>query len=178
MKLKPIITEVIILIVIYIATWLLVSILTGNNLGSNASLDINMHDTYIVIAPFSITTSFFLMLVTLIYIVKEGFKNYKRNFQNLILITTTFLFLVKIYFLSIFVNSLLQQGWITSPRRFYNSPNATPIPYPKFGQYADIIKHFKQITPAIFIVFMLILVITAILTGKNWNSNKNEQTPA
>ncbi|MEZ2338530.1 hypothetical protein AB6735_22975 [Mucilaginibacter sp. RCC_168] len=36
----------------------------------------------------------------------------------------------------------------------------------------------KQTTLIVIIIFMLILVITAILTGKNWNLNKNEQTPA
>ena len=47
MKLKPIITEVIILLVIYIIARLFVPFLTAS-WGRNASLDINLHDTYFV----------------------------------------------------------------------------------------------------------------------------------
>ncbi len=173
MKLKPIITEVIILIVIYLATRLFVPFLAGSWEG-NASLDINLHDTYFVIDWSVIIIPVFLMLTTIIYLVKESFYRYKRRRQNLILIIANFLFLLIIYPLSALLNMIPKPGWT-----IYPPLSALPNGVISTADKGENILYFiKQATPIVIIIFMLILVITAILTGKNWNWNKNEQTPA
>ncbi|NHA06567.1 hypothetical protein G7092_22350 [Mucilaginibacter sp. HC2] len=173
MKLKPIITEVIILIAIYLATRLFVPFLAGSWEG-NASLDINLHDTYFVIDWSVIIIPVFLMLTTIIYLVKESFYCYKRRLQNLILIIANFLFLLIIYPLSALLNMIPKPDWT-----IYPPLSALPNGVISTADKGENILYFiKQITPALIIIFMLILVITAILTGKNWNLNKNEQSPA
>jgi hypothetical protein len=175
MKLKPIITEVIILIIIYIVARLFVPLLAGNIWGGNSALDINVHDTYFVInqsiiATLIFTTPVFLMVVTVIYLIKEGFYRYKRKLPNLILIIANFLFLTVMYPLSVLVNMIQKAGGVLYPPLSALPKTAPPIHDDSNTAYTTM--------PALIIIFMLILVITAILTGKNWNLNKNEQTPA
>jgi hypothetical protein len=178
MKLKPIITEVIILIAIYIVARLFVPLLIGNIWGGNSALDINVHDTYFVInqsaiATLIFATPVFLMLTTVIYLIKEGFYRYKRKLPNLILIIANFLFLTVMYPLSVLINMIIKAGGI-----LYPPLSALPKTVPPAYYGNNSIYPVMQIIPALIIIFMLILVITAILTGKNWNSTKNEQTSA
>lgn len=173
MKLKPIITEVIILVVIYIVARLSIPFLTAS-WGGNASLDINLHDTYFVIDRSALAIPAFLMLTTFIYLIKEGFYRYKRKLQNLILIIFNFLFLIVVYPFSALMNMMPKPGWTIYPP-LSALPNGV-IPTADKGE--NILYSIKQATPIVIIIFMLILVITAILTGKNWNLNKNEQSPA
>ena len=173
MKLKPIITEVIILAPIYIATRLSGPFLTAS-WGGNSALDINLHDTYFVIDRSVINIPVFLMLTTIIYLIKEGFYRYKRRLQNLILIIANFLFLIVVYPFSVLLNMIPKPGWT-----IYPPLSALPKAEPPYEQKMEnTLYAIKQGTLIVIIIFMLILVITAILIGKNWNSNKNEQTPA
>ncbi|MBB6108133.1 hypothetical protein [Mucilaginibacter lappiensis] len=173
MKLKPIITEVIILAVIYIVARLSVPLFIGNT-----SMDINFNDTYWVINQSAIvilifTVPVFLMLTTVTYLIKEGFYRYKRKVQNLILIVANFLFITVIYLLSLLFNMIQKAGGT-----LYPPLSALPKTVSPAHHDSNVVYTAMQITPALIIIFMLILVITAILTGKNWNLNKNEQIPA
>ena len=170
MKLKPIITEVIILIVIYIVTRLSLSFLSG----SWRTLDINLHDTYFVIEQSAVIIPIFLAFTTIVYLTKEGLHRYKRNLQNLILVIANLLFLIMVYPFSAFLDMMPKPGWTVYPP-LPALPNEIGAAY---GKEEGTLHFIKQATPIVVIIFMLILVITAILTGKNWNSTKNEQTPA
>jgi heme/copper-type cytochrome/quinol oxidase subunit 1 len=179
MKLKPVIIEVIKLSVIYIAAWLLLRLLLPPT-NSRGMLDINLHDTYFVIAMPALTIRVFLLLTNLLYLIWEGFYRYKRTLQNVVLLVANFLFIIKLFFLATFVFRLPEpagSGWTVYPP-LSRLGQTQPKPPKTLEEYAIIVSLIKQITPIIFIVFMLILVITAILTGKNWNLTKNEQTSA
>ncbi|SDP87417.1 hypothetical protein SAMN05428975_3243 [Mucilaginibacter sp. OK268] len=170
MKLKTIITDVVKLFVIYIVTWLLMCLLSGS-WDSKGSLELNFPDTYFVIKRSTITIPAFLLLTTVTYLIAEFFYRYKRRLQNLILIIANFLFLITLYPFSTLLNLVPKPGWTIYPP-LSALPKSTP------DQEMNTFYFIKQMTPVLVIIFMLILVITAILTGKNWNLNKHEQTPS
>ncbi|WP_183567250.1 hypothetical protein [Mucilaginibacter sp. SP1R1] len=173
MKPKSIIAELVTLIIIYIAIRLFVFLLTGT-WRNNATIDIDLLDTYFVIGQTSVVIPAFLMLTTIVYLLKEGFYHYKRKAQNLILIIANLLFLIALYPLSTLVNMIPKPAWTLYPP-LSALPKATSLSY---NQNVRAFFFIKQITPGMIIIFMLILVISAILTGKNWNIHKHEhQTP-
>jgi heme/copper-type cytochrome/quinol oxidase subunit 1 len=169
MKPKQLIIELAIIVTIVTATWL-----TIKESASETLLDIQLHDTYFVIDRSTIILPVSLLLITLIYLVKEGFAGYKRRFQNLILVTADFLSLVWLYPLSVFINSLPQPGWTIYPP-LSALPNAVPRVDDQAGGYPLIINGIKHFIPIVLIVFMLILVASSFLTGKNWNAKPHEQ---
>jgi len=106
MKPKQLIIELAIIVTIVTATWFTIKLSTSETL-----LDIQLHDTYFVIDRSTIILPVSLLLITLIYLIKEGFAGYKRRFQNLILLTADFLSLIWLYPLSVFIKSLPQPEW-------------------------------------------------------------------
>jgi hypothetical protein len=170
MKPKQIIIELAIITAVVTTTWLTVKSLTASTI-----IDVQLHDTYFIMAASTLIFPISCLLIMLIYLVKEWFSDYKRRFQNLILLTSNFLFLVWLYPVSIFIKKLPQPGWT-----IYPPLSALPkaIPTPDFEgrqkEYALMINSFKHLTPIVVIVFMLILVIMSIITGKNWKTNTNE----
>jgi hypothetical protein len=164
MKPKQLIIELAIITMIVTATWFTIKLSTNE-----ALLDIELHDTYFVIDRSLIILPISLLLITLIYLVKEGFSCYKRRFQNLILVTACFLSLIWLNILSIFIKSLPQPIWTRYPL-----PNAVPHIDDPAGRHSLIINSIKDLTPIVLIVFMLILVASSFLTGKNWNAKPHE----
>lgn len=170
MKPKTIIIEVLIVTSIFVITWLLFT-----HYVSNTALDIDMHDTYFVIQPTPIILTASLLLTTLVYLIKEGFKHYKRRFQNIILLTANFLFLVKLYPYTVFTSTLSAPGWTVYPPLSALGKNAPPISNELY-HHLFVLMLIKQILPFVVVLFMLILVITAVITGKNWHTQPHEQT--
>jgi len=169
MKPKQLIIELAIIVTIVTATWFTIKLSTSETL-----LDIQLHDTYFVIDRSTIILPVSLLLITLIYLIKEGFSGYKRRFQNLILVTANFLSLIWLYHLSVFIKLLPQPGWTIYPP-LSALPNAVPRIDDQAGGYPLIINSIKHFIPIVLIVFMLILVASSFLTGKNWNAKPHEQ---
>jgi hypothetical protein len=110
-----------------------------------------------------------LILLSLIYIIKEAFYHYKRRFQNLILLVTVLF--VNIYFLSITkffaVFFSISCGRTVYPPLSAMHDNRPPLSSSAFeGRLTNLFY--------IQIFFLVLLVIIAILTGKNWNSKQSE----
>lgn len=170
MKPKQIIIEAAIVTIVVAATWLTIKSLTISTL-----IDVQLHDTYFVMEPSTLIFPVSCLFIMLIYLIKEWFSGFKRRLQNLILLTSNFLFLVWLYPVSIFIKVLPQPGWTIYPP-LSALPNAAISDFEgKQKEYALMVNSLKHLTPIVVIVFMLILVIISIIIGKNWKTNTNEQ---
>ncbi|QEM08656.1 hypothetical protein [Mucilaginibacter rubeus] len=179
MKPKQIAIELCILIVIYLVACFCWPVLFGTLYG-NMALDINLHDTYFMMSasPWQILVlSTFCVLSTLTYLVRAIIKRYKNNLVNVILLTGDFLLiiiLIKVYRVILLLEQSIDanaKGWTIYPPLSGHDGNEfpkIPVEHPHFDSYMFI--------P--IVIFMLILVISSILTGKNWKTNTYEQTPS
>jgi hypothetical protein len=176
MKPKRVIIELGILAAIYLMACVIWPVLFGL-LWGNATLDIKLHDTYFVmsISPWQgLALWTFSLISTLIYFIRAIIKRYKNNIINTILISSSFLLtltLIKIYRMILLLEQTMNanaEGWTIYPplSRLHTMP-ASKTGHPHFDSYMFI--------P--IIIFMLILVASSILTGKNWKTNTHEQHP-
>ncbi|SHN18431.1 hypothetical protein SAMN05216524_106204 [Mucilaginibacter sp. OK098] len=167
MKLKPFLIELAILIASILLVHLLV-IFFGRT-----QFDINLHDTYVVSSGSIISLPVFL-LIFIVYIIKEAFYRYKRRLQNLILLTALFFINMEV---STFVGSVTQmsktvsqfKGWTVYPPLSAlpsHQPAVVPLQPDPFSRISEIFFYMQ-------IFFLALLVILAIVTGKNWNTDKN-----
>jgi heme/copper-type cytochrome/quinol oxidase subunit 1 len=167
-------TEIFIIAVILILLmilWFFDSILPGSR-----SFDMDLHGTYFIFWG-KVFVLPVLLLVTVIYLIKEAFYGYKRRFQNLVLLTCFFVVNVILFFGVSFLYNIASQtgannrGWI-----IYPPLSAMPRTLPD-GSFLSsaLFSNISHILLFIQIFFLLILVIIAVLTGKNWNVNKREQ---
>jgi len=156
-------------VVIFLA--LLIVILWTAALG-NDTLDITLHDTYFVIKNTKEKVFVFpvLLLVTVVYLVKEAFYGYKRTFQNMVLLTSLFLINICLLLGVKFAAIILPHasGWTIYPP-LSALPKALP-PSPLI--HSSLFRDIWQILLLIQILFLLILVIIAVITGKNWNIDR------
>ncbi len=176
MKWKPILTEIGILLGIFILA-LAFSLLFTSTLFGNAALDINMHDTYFV-GKFSwwiVTFPPFFVLVLLIYLIRAIAGHFSNRMVNIAL--TAGMFFNVLVLLRVYKSFLVIENMIRS------SASGSITLYPPLSALKDVqkpIKHLQDSEPfshvifIILIVFLVLLVVSAILTGKNWNINKHE----
>lgn len=151
-------------------------LLTGGLFGLS-TFDINLRDTYFVAKfSWSILVLFPMSLLTLlIYAIRSGNNQFKNRLQNIILTSSIFLVIVsllRIYKFAAFFELMIpannNNGWT-----IYPPLSALPkVSHPAHSQPSHPITHGILI---ILIFFLLMLVICAMLTGKNWNTNKHEQ---
>ncbi|QEM05639.1 hypothetical protein DIU31_019745 [Mucilaginibacter rubeus] len=178
MKPKQVIIELCVLFAIYALAFFCWPVLSGTIYG-NMTLDINMHDTYFVMSASSfqlLVLGTFSILTTLIYFIRAIVKRYKNKIVNIVLITSDFLLiimLIRIYRMILLLEQTLdvntKGGWTIYPPLSalgHQSPSAEITRHQHFDNYM-----FIPIT-----IFMLILVVSSILTGKNWQTNTHEQT--
>ncbi len=160
-----------IILILLIILWFFSSILPGNR-----SFDIDWHGTYFIFwgRVFVLPV---LLSMTVVYLIREAFYGYKRRFQNLVLLTSLFMVNAILFFGVSFLYNIASQtgsnsrGWI-----IYPPLSAMPRTLPDGAFLASpLFSNISNILLFIQIFFMLILVIIAVLTGKNWNVNKREQ---
>jgi ABC-type uncharacterized transport system fused permease/ATPase subunit len=112
-----------------------------------------------------------LLLIFIIYVIKEAFHRYKRRPQNIILLVALFLInILSSMFARVMakMSVLLEQ---TKGGTIYPPLSALPQHLPAV-QHKPFV-NFVQIIFFAQIFFLALLVILAIVTGKNWNTNKN-----
>jgi len=163
------------IILVLLATLLIVLWTTA--FGSD-KIDFNLHDTYFVINNTKEKIFVFpvLLMLIMVYVIKEAFYGYHRRFQNIVLIAA--IFLVNIFLLSCvglfhLVTSKLdgmQRGWIIYPP-LSALPKVRPL---NALQHKSLFEAAWQILLFMQMFFLVLLVIIAVITGKNWNHYKRE----
>jgi hypothetical protein len=178
MKWKPILIELGILLGIFILALVFSLLFTGTLFG-NAALDINMHDTYFV-GKFSwwiVTFPPFFVLVLLIYLIRAVVGHFSNSIVNIAV--TSGIFFNVLVLLRVYKSFLVIENRIRS--------SAIVTLYPPLSALNDVqkpVKDFRDSEPfshvifVILIVFLVLLVVSAVITGKNWNINKHEQSEA
>ena len=171
MKPKLIVKEIALLLAVFILLWLIVFKISGAAKLSSPSFEINLHDTYFVMRWTSLVVIPFLIVTTFIYLIREAFFRYRRRLQNLILLLSTFILNLYLLRLSQFAFYIASQSSESSNWTVY--PPLSGLP--KLHQQPSHFNEILQILTYIPILFIVILVIVAILVGKNWKYN-NEKT--
>lgn len=132
--------------------------------GDEKRFDINLNDTYFVI-QFSwqnLIFAPFLLLTLLVYAIRAAINRFKNQLQNLILIASDFLFVIILIKTYAFLSRIDSNSALTILKGRPQPANTHPVNW------------LEQTLLVSVIIFLSILVITAMLTGKNWNLNKNE----
>jgi len=134
-----------------------------------SAFDVRLFNKTYSIVPAQVLIFVILILLSLIYIIKEAFYQYKRRFQNLVLLTTVLF--VNIYFLSITkffaVLFSINCGRTIYPPLSALHDNRPPVSSSDFDERLTNMFYIQ-------IFFLLILVIIAVLTGKNWDTKQSE----
>lgn len=175
MKWKPVLTELVMLLGIFILTTAL-SLLFSSMLFGYSTLDINLHDTYIV-SKFSwwiLTFPPFFVLLVLVYLIRAIAGRFTKRAVNIILVAGVFvnvLILLRVYKLALSIDRMTSSasGGLT-----IYPPLSALGHTPKQVNQTPLSEPFSHIIFIILIIFLILLVISAVLTGKNWNANKHE----
>ena len=169
MNLKPFIKELLLLITIALAV-ILIFWFGSQIYPRNTSFEIALNDTYFIIAGKLFILPVFLGLIMIIYIVKEAIYFFRRKFQNIVLLISTLLFNIYLLFFAKFftVFFAVNGGRTVYPPLSALRDNNPPMSLSGVDRRLTILLFIQ-------IFFLIILVIIAILTGKNWNINKREQ---
>ncbi|MCO5946304.1 hypothetical protein [Mucilaginibacter flavidus] len=173
MKAKPLIIELVILIVVSSLTTAMLFWVTGFHKVYGPAIDIPLHDAYFTFATKTILLPALSILIFIVYAVKEAFYRYCRRLQNLILLSSIILINICFPFGFNLVRGLAAEmrpspnGWT-----IYPPLSALPKVQPNIPKEMPF-EHFFNVFAYTQIFFILLLVIVAVITGKNWNPNKN-----
>lgn len=140
--------------------------------------DFNLHDTYFVMSasPWDYLVIWtFSSISTLVYFSRAIIRGYKNNIVNAILIGSNFLLsitLIKVYrMILIWERSMISNSQDLTR---YSTPSGLNSMPPSKVEH----QHFDNYMFVPITIFMLILVVSSIITGKNWKTNTHGQTPS
>ncbi|MFC0515487.1 hypothetical protein ACFFGT_14805 [Mucilaginibacter angelicae] len=176
MKPKQFVIELAILIALYLFIVIGIRFLLGIFFG-NISLDISPHDTYFSL-PFSwinFTLFPFILLTVVVYLIRAIINRFKKPILNIILIISNLFLIIltlEIYKIVLF----FEQEAIPAGNGWTIYPPLSALPKQQPISLLSERPHFDHYVITFIIIFMLILVVSSILTGKNWRTKTNEPT--
>jgi len=171
MKPKTLFKEFSILLITYLILWLIAfwrtertGLYTQHVISFNTGYFIGAWSKFILIP--------YILLVILMYFAKEAFFKYQRTLQNFILLIAVFCFNIMLFKFPGVIYGLASSAVCEGAGCTIYPPLSA---LPKHNPNPDLFINWIQILFYIQIFFLLLLVIVAILTGKNWNP-KDDKT--
>ena len=147
-------------------TLLLALLLLGRNFLSD-TIDVHLHDTYFVIAPFHVLSAAFFLVTFIIYFVKEFRNSFRRIIANWILIMIGLTLVIALTYLIETFSHIFTVGWTSYPP-------LSALPETDSGLSPDPVARFIiYFLTAIQILVLTMLLIAAFRWGKQKGSEKN-----
>ena len=166
MKLNPLLRELFIFIAIFAAAILLFGF-TFARIWAKAIPGVDF-DANLIRYGFVLITPLLVVFITAIYLIKEAFYGYKRKFQNIIILSATFLTNVAIALVIklVAIHFASTGGTTIYPplSALHDDPSTAKL---AFDQQRSILLFIQ-------IIFLVLLVIIAVLTGKSWHIKQSE----
>ena len=175
MKPKQLITELIILTSLYAFTFIGEYLLIKKTT-EDPGLNIVLHDTYLSI-PFNqilFTLIPFLLLTVIVYLIRAGIYRFKKQLVNILLIISNFTFIILMLPILKLVLDI-ERSMIAGASGWTIYPPLSALGRDQFPETFTEHPHYENYLIAVIGFFLLILIISSILTGKNWKTNTNEQ---
>lgn len=147
-------------------------ILGIDGLKSDSTFDINVHDTYFVIANFHIILILGILLFFGIYLIRTLRRNFKNLTANLILMISTILLIIILNGISTVVETFIQKtsGWTIYP------PLSTENGIEQFEQEIIPKENSLGILPSVLFYTQMLLLIfltyCGFKTGLNYQRNE------
>ena len=141
-------------------------------LKSDSTFDINIHDTYFVIANFHFILLIGVLVFFGIYLVRTLRKNFKNLTTNLILMISTIILIVIINGISSIVENLIQQssGWTIYP------PLSAGIALEQIEQEAKLKNNNLNIISNLILIIQISLLVFLAYCGFNTGTKFNKRT--
>ena len=153
---RPIFIEVLWLTVSLGLTLLLSLFLFGKNFLSD-TVDIHLHDTYFVIAPFHILLPIFFLVTFILYFIKEFHNSYRRTLPNWILIIVGLTLVIALTFVIKTFSQFFLGGWTLYPPLSALGPDKAPEltqdPVTKFITNIFTVVQVLVLTMLLFVTF-------------------------
>ena len=163
---RQVFIEIIWLTVSFGLTILLSLFLFGRNFLSD-TIDIHLHDTYFVIAPFHVLLPFFFLVTFIVYFIKEFRNSFRRTLPNWILIVIGLTLVIALTFLIKTFSQFFTGGWTLYPPLSALGPDKVP----ELTQ--DPVTKF--ITNIFTVVQLLVLTMLLFVTFR-WGTQKRKES--
>lgn len=163
---KPILTELLWLVIAFIVTMLICSLVFY--WGARGTLDLQMHDTYIVFSAATIIAPIFLLVAFVLYFIKESRKRFSRKIPNIILLIAG---LSLIPALSFVIKTLIvlgtNYGWTAYP----------PLSMlPESGQEGPKLNPLAAVAANVLTILQILVTIALLYVTFHWGRGAKQNS--
>ncbi len=142
----------------------------------NLNIEIGLHDTYLSL-PFNwlyFGIIPFLLVTVIVYLIRALLGRFKNQLVNTILVISNLALTILLLKLLKIVMSL-EQNMVGNSRGWTIYPPLSALPDNQLSRGPGEHPNFDTYVITFISIFILILVVSSILTGKNWNAKTHEQ---